>query len=296
MKIFVITKKTGIIYSLILIFLVAVIYVGKTRTALVANPQRELPIYCVEKDENDRRVAFSFDAAWGNEDTETLIEILGKYNIKATFFVVGGWVDKYPESVKALSDAGHEIMNHSDTHPHMTGLSAEEIKKEVESCDEKIKSITGKTPTLFRAPYGDYDDKVVSTLRELNHYTIQWDVDSLDWKELPAEEITQRVVEKVCPGSIVLFHNAAVNTPEALPQIIEKLQSDGYSIVPISELILTEDYHIDVTGKQIPNAADETAAPTESADAGAVSPAPTDSAPAETSAAPSETSSAPKEE
>lgn len=286
MKIFVITKKTGIIYSLILIFMIAVIYVGKSQTALVANPQKELPIYCVEKDENDKRVALTFDAAWGNEDTETLIEILGRYNVKATFFVVGGWVDKYPESVKALSDAGHEIMNHSDTHPHMTALSAEEIKKEVESCDEKIESITGKTPTLFRAPYGDYDDKVVSTLREINHYTIQWDVDSLDWKELPADEITQRVVEKVCPGSIVLFHNAAINTPEALPQIIEKLQGEGYSIVPVSELILTEDYHIDVTGKQIPNAAEETAAPTEAADEGTASPSPSGGAPAETSTAP----------
>lgn len=198
-------------------------------------------------------------------------------------------MDKYPESVKALSDAGHEIMNHSDTHPHMTALSAEEIKKEVESCDEKIESITGKTPTLFRAPYGDYDDKVVSTLREINHYTIQWDVDSLDWKELPADEITQRVVEKVCPGSIVLFHNAAINTPEALPQIIEKLQGEGYSIVPVSELILTENYHIDVTGKQIPNAAEETAAPIEAADGSTASPSPSGSAPAETSTAPAET-------
>lgn len=178
MKIFVITKKTGIIYSLILIFLLAVIYVGKNQTALVANTQKELPIYCVDKEANDKTVAFSFDAAWGNEDTETLIEILGKYNIKTTFFVVGGWVDKFPESVKALSDAGHEIMNHSDTHPHMTQLTAEEIKSEVQSCDSKIAQITGKTPTLFRAPYGDYDDKVVSTLREINHFTIQWDVDT----------------------------------------------------------------------------------------------------------------------
>lgn len=179
MKIFVISKKTGIIYSLVLIFLLAVIYVGRNQTALVANTQKELPIYCVEKTPEDKCVALSFDAAWGNEDTQTLIEILEKYNVKTTFFVVGGWVDKFPESVKALSDAGHEIMNHSNTHPHMTQISADEMRAEVEKCDEKIENITGVKPTLFRAPYGDYDDNVVSTLRELDHFTIQWDVETL---------------------------------------------------------------------------------------------------------------------
>ena len=121
----------------------------------------------------------SFDAAWGNEDTGKLIEIMNKYNVKTTFFVVGGWVDKFPESVKQLADAGHEIMNHSDTHPHMTQLSVEKIKEEVENCDKKIEKITGKKPNLFRAPYGDYDNKVIKTLKELGHYTIQWDVEAL---------------------------------------------------------------------------------------------------------------------
>ncbi len=214
------------------------------------------------REERNSRASAYLPFGWGNEDTETLIEIFDRYNIKTTFFVVGGWVDKYPESVKALSDAGHEVMNHSDTHPHMTQLTVDEIKAEVESCDKKIAEITGVTPTLFRAPYGDYDDTVISALRESNHYTVQWDVDSLDWKELSAEEITQRVTEKITPGSIVLFHNAALNTPEALPQIIEHLQGDGYSIVPVSELILTEDYHIDATGRQIPNSGAETSVPT----------------------------------
>lgn len=189
---------------------------------------------------------------WGNEDTKQLIDILGKYNVKATFFVVGDWVEKYPESVKQLHDAGHEIMNHSDTHKHMPQLSAEDIAKDINSCNDKIEKVTGVRPTLFRPPYGDYSDKVIKTLRDMKMYTIQWDVDSLDWMNKSAEFITKKVTTKVKPGSIVLFHNAAKNTPEALPGIIEKLQADGYKLVKISEIIYKDNYTIDHSGRQCP--------------------------------------------
>lgn len=159
------------------LLLISLLYIGKERTIEVANTAKDLPIYCVDKGD-EKIVALSFDAAWGNEDTQTLIDILNKYNVKTTFFVVGGWVDNFPDSVKALSDAGHEIMNHSNTHPHMTQLSAEKMKEEVSACDEKIRNITGVTPILFRAPYGDYNNQVVQTMRETNHYTIQWDVEA----------------------------------------------------------------------------------------------------------------------
>ena len=185
------------------------------RAAMAAATQRDLPIYCVQKD--SKVCSLTFDAAWGNEDTQQLIDILGKYNIKATFFVVGEWVDKYPESVKALHDAGHEIMNHSDNHPYFTKLSAEQIKIQLNTCNEKIAAITGVTPILFRPPYGDYNDSVVATVRECGMYCIQWDVDSLDWKDPTPDQICQRVLKRVQPGSIVLFHNAAKNTPAALP-------------------------------------------------------------------------------
>jgi len=216
---------------------------------LASAVKRDLPIYCVEK--TGKVVALSFDAAWGNEDTQELIDILGKYDIKATFFVVGEWVDKYPESVKALHEAGHEIMNHSDDHPHMNKMSEDEIIANVKACNEKIAAITGITPTLFRAPYGEYNDKVVGTLRSMGMYTIQWDVDSLDWKDLSAVEIKDRVLKKVNPGSIVLFHNAAKNTPAALPSIIDGLIQKGYSFAPLTKFIMTENYEIDHSGKQI---------------------------------------------
>ena len=211
---------------------------------------RQLPIYCVEKDY--KVLSISFDAAWGNEDTQQLIDILGKYNIKATFFVVGEWVDKYPESVKALHDAGHEVMSHSNDHAHFNSLSAEEITADLNTCNDKIEAVTGVRPTLFRCPYGEYDDHVINAVRSLGMEPIQWDVDSLDWKDLSAGEITQRVTSKVQPGSIVLFHNAALHTPEALPAIIEALLQEGYQFVPISQLILDGNYTIDHTGRQCP--------------------------------------------
>lgn len=211
---------------------------------------RQLPIYCVQRDQ--KVVSLSFDAAWGNEDTQQLIDILGKYNIKVTFFVVGEWVDKYPESVKALADAGHEIMNHSNDHAHFNSLSADEIAANINACNDKIEAITGVRPALFRPPYGEYDDHVIAAVRGMGMEPIQWDVDSLDWKELPAGEITQRVTSKVQPGSIVLFHNAALHTPEALPGIIEALLQEGYSFVPISQILLAGEYTIDHTGRQCP--------------------------------------------
>ncbi len=215
-----------------------------------ASAERKIPIYCVRRE--DKAVSLTFDAAWGNEDTQTLIDILGKYGVKATFFVVGAWVDKYPESVKALADAGHEVMNHSDDHAHFSQLSESRIRENVNSCCDKIEAVTGSRPALFRAPYGEYDNKVISTLDSMGIRTIQWDVDSLDWKDYDAATIYKRVTENVQPGSIVLFHNAAKHTPEALGDIIEYLQVNGYAIMPVSELLLDGDYTIDHTGRQCP--------------------------------------------
>ena len=217
----------------------------------VSASTRQLPIYCVQKDY--KVLSISFDAAWGNEDTQQLIDILDKYGVKATFFVVGEWVDKYPESVKALFDAGHEVMSHSDSHAHFNSLSSDEIVADLTACGDKIEGVTGVRPTLFRCPYGEYDDHVINAVRSMDIEPIQWDVDSLDWKDLSAADITKRVTGKVQPGSIVLFHNAALHTPEALPGIIEALLQQGYTFVPISQLILPgecgRDYSIDHPGR-----------------------------------------------
>ena len=213
-----------------------------------AQTDRILPIYSVERD--NKTVALSFDAAWGNEDTQQLIDILNDHGVKATFFLVGQWVDRYPESVKALAEAGMDVMNHSDDHAHFSQLSEQDIISNVNACNDKIEAITGTRPTLFRCPYGEYDNHVVSAVNSMGMHVIQWNVDSLDWKELSAQEITARVTKQVVPGSIILFHNAALHTPEALPGIIEYLQQEGYEILPVSQLILSGDTVIDHTGRQ----------------------------------------------
>lgn len=252
MRYFIITKRhITVVVSLVLGL--AVITASIFSYQALAASDRLVPIYCVE-DKGDKTVALSFDAAWGNEDTEQLISILGKYKVKATFFVVGSWVDKYPESVKQLSDAGHEINNHSNSHPHMPQLSVTQMTDELNACNEKISAITGKKPILFRAPYGDYDNTMLKTVTDNGMYTIQWDVDSRDWKE---EYTTDMIVRGVCDnvksGSIVLFHNAAKNTPEALPIILEKLIEEGYNFDLISNMIYKENYTIDHAGMQIKN-------------------------------------------
>ena len=246
MKYFIITKRQ-IMWCVSCVLALTIAVVGSVIS--FANNDRKLPIYCVETQK--KQIAISFDAAWGNDDTEQLIEILGEYNVPATFFVVGAWVDKYPESVKQLSDAGHQIQNHSNTHPYMTGLSTEQMIDELESCNRKIENITGKKPTLFRPPYGDYDNRVIETVESVDMYTIQWDVDSLDWKDnATPESICKRVTSKVKNGSIVLFHNDADHTPEALPTILKCLKDEGYEFVFISDLIYKKDYEIKHDGTQ----------------------------------------------
>ena len=236
----------GMILAVMLIFWT----VSSPAIVGVSASQRSLPVYSVER--GDKWVALSFDAAWGNEDTQTLIDILDRYGVHSTFFVVGDWVDKYPESVKALADAGNDVINHSSDHAHFSSLSDQQIAENITACNEKIAAVTGVTPALFRCPYGEYDDHVIQGVQALGMTAVQWDVDSLDWKGLSAQEITQRVLQQIKPGSIVLFHNAAEHTPEALPGILASLQKDGYTILPISQLLLEGETFIDSTGMQCP--------------------------------------------
>ena len=246
MKTIVITKKHIITLSSIILSLSLCII---CTISAFADKNRKLPIYCV--DTKEKKIAISFDAAWGNDDTETLINILKEYNVPATFFVVGAWVDKYPESVKQLSDAGHQIQNHSNTHPYMSTLPLNQMLDEINTCNDKIEKITGNRPTLLRPPYGDYNNQLIEALASVNMHCIQWDVDSLDWKDTATpESICQRVTSKVKNGSIVLFHNDADHTPAALPNILKCLKDEGYEFVFIEDLIYKENYEIIHDGTQ----------------------------------------------
>lgn len=215
--------------------------------AVSATP-RILPIYGV--DTTEKKVAISFDAAWGAEKTPEILDILDRYSVKTTFFLVGFWIDEYPETLKEIAARGHEIGNHTATHPHLNSLSREAIKEELGIVHDQIQALTGQSAFLFRPPFGEYSNKVIEAAGELGYYTIQWSVDSLDWRDLSADAIHDRVVGNIHPGAIVLFHNNATNTPAALPRIIESLQEQGYEIVPISEIIYRDDFYIDHRGFQ----------------------------------------------
>lgn len=250
MRLLILTKRSllSIAFCLLIGILSATVAISSTVKAVqTATTPREIPIYYVETDK--KQVALSFDAAWGNEQTEGLLDTLDKYNVKTTFFLVGEWVDKFPESVKEIAKRGHDVGNHSDTHCHMTQISTADMTGEIQSCNEKIKKLTNTTPTLFRAPYGDYNNDVVNSVKGCDMYCVQWDVDSLDWKDPSAEQITKNVVDKIQNGSIILLHNGATNTPEALPMVIEAIRAKGYEIVPISQILLKGDYWTDHEGR-----------------------------------------------
>lgn len=213
---------------------------------------RKIPIYSVETDAP--KVALSFDAAWGNEETGALLDILAKHNVHATFFMTGQWVECYPEDVKAIAAAGHDLGNHSQNHKEMSCLSASECAREIQQVHDQVKALTGIDMTLFRPPYGDYDDQLIEVASGLGYHVIQWNVDSLDWKDYGAQDIVSRVLnhKNLCNGSIILMHNGAKYTKDALEQVITGLQEKGYEIVPISQLIYTENYTTDHTGRQMP--------------------------------------------
>ena len=212
---------------------------------------RELPIYCVETDE--KKVALSFDAAWGNEDTQRILEILAKHNIHVTFFATGGWVESYPDDVKAILDAGHDLGNHSENHKNMSQLSNDEKEQEIMKVHDKVKNLTGYEMFLFRPPYGDYDNDVIKTATKCGYYPIQWDVDSLDWKDYGVDSIISTFCtnKHLGNGSIILCHNGAKYTADALDTLITNIKGQGYEIVPVSELIYRDGYHMNAEGRQI---------------------------------------------
>ncbi len=209
---------------------------------------RELPVYSVER--SDKVLAISFDAAWGGEHTPALLDILDEYGVKTTFFLVGIWVERYPELVKEIVARGHEIGNHSTSHPQMTKISEEKMREELKVTSDRIEMLSGVRPTLFRPPYGDYNDKVVTVSRAEGYECVQWNVDSLDWKNRGVDDLVRNATKNNKPGDIVLFHNDSQYIVQALPTILKTYQDAGFRIIPVSEILLAGNTEIDHTGRQ----------------------------------------------
>ena len=256
MRFLILTKRSLLCAALIALsaVLVAAGLGRQYQTSSASNTgERKIPVYCV--DTNEKKIAITFDAAWGADDTDELLAILAEYNAKVTVFAVGDWVRQNPDAVKAFYEAGHTIANHSDTHTAYSKLSYEEIKADIQRCNAEIEKCIGKAPALVRVPSGDYTNDAINAAESLSMQTIQWSVDSLDWQGVSVEEMVERVTGATENGSILLFHNDVKNTPEALRQILQILSERGYRFVTVDELIYTEDFRIDATGKQHKNAA-----------------------------------------
>ena len=250
---FIVVKRKEILRALIVVILfvacaVCLSFADVERTVF-ARTEKKLPVYRVDVGE-EKVVAISFDAAWGADKTRKIVQTLQEKGAKATFFLVGFWVDAYKEEVAFLADSGMELGNHSKNHLHMSTLNGAKLKEEVEYVNRAVRTLTGVTPRVFRAPFGEYDDKLLSAVESAGMIPIQWDVDSLDWKGISGEEIVKRVVGKVRNGSIILCHNNSDHILDALPAILDQLTEKGYRFVTMSELVYSEQYTIDAQGVQ----------------------------------------------
>lgn len=249
---FLVLHKRGIIKSIAFFMIsIALIICFAFNAPLIQETmanKRLVPIYKVATEE--KLVAISFDAAWGADKTQDIIDILLQHEARATFFLVGFWIEKYPEMVKKIHDSGLTIGNHSNNHLKMSALAEDEMKKEITTVNQMIFELTDNYPKLFRAPFGDYNNLLCQSVTDLNMMTIQWDVDSLDWKGLSGKEIADRVIARVEAGSIILCHNNSDHIVEALPIILLSLKNKGFKIVAIEELVYEDDYYIDSAGVQ----------------------------------------------
>lgn len=250
MKIAVLRKKRllSIAAAALCMLFVAAAAVSFGGAAQANAAMRKIPVYRV--DTPSKTVSITFDAAWGADKTKGILDILDDFDVKATFFLVGFWVDNFNEIVKEIDRRGHEIGTHSETHPHMPKLSAQQMKSQLATSCAKITNLTGKQVSVFRPPFGDYNDQLISVCEEQGLIPIQWDVDSLDWKGLSAEAIHERVIKRVKNGSIVLFHNNSDNILKALPLVLQTLKLKGFSFAPVGELVYKQDYFVDNSGEQ----------------------------------------------
>ena len=212
---------------------IALVFIGSYAVGAFAK-KRKLPIYSVDR--TDKKVAISFDCAWGVEFTDGILTELSRHGVKCTFFAVEFWVEKHPDYAKKIVEAGHELGTHSKTHPYMSKLTKEKAREELVSSSLAIEKTTGVKPTLFRPPFGDYDDKLIELCAELKLYPVQWDVDSLDWKNLNCEEMLERIIPKTQSGDILLFHNDTAHTAESLDRILSGLSEKGFTFSKVSDL------------------------------------------------------------
>ena len=241
--------QTYIVSILTVAVLIGIANINSIKAIPTSTSERYIPIYKVQTQK--KQVAITMNCAWSAQDIDSILETLKNNNVKITFFMVGDWIDKYPEAVKKIYEAGHEIGSHSNTHPHVNKLSAEKNLEEIQLSVNKIEKITGSKTNLYRTPYGEYNDTVIKTAQENGYYPIQWNLDTLDYEGLTGEEMWNRIKDKLENGSIILSHNGTKHTADSLDMLIKNIKNKGYEIVKVSDLIYKENYAIKNDGTQM---------------------------------------------
>ena len=245
----IVTYFISVLTVVLLFFVASTLNKNDETVETSATGERLLPIYNVKTEE--KKVAFTMNCAWNADDIDNILETLENENVKITFFMVGEWIDKYPEAVEKIYKAGHEIANHSDTHKHVNNLSYNDNVKEIVSANEKIKKITGAENKLYRAPYGEYNNTVIKAAKENGYIPIQWNLDTLDYTGITGEEMWNRIEGKLKEGDIILSHNGTKHTADSLEMLIKNIKEKGFEIVKVSDLIYQDNYKIDINGTQI---------------------------------------------
>lgn len=206
---FIVFNGKKLLRGLLMVSLLTVIcIVGSNMTKNIietASKNRLLPVYSVETE--DKKVAITFDCAWGADDIPNIVETLNTNNVNATFFAVGTWVDKYPEAIKLLADNNMIIGNHSNSHAHVSNMSYGEVLEDMMKCNEKIEDIACESVQFYRGPYGEYNNTVITVASELQMQCVQWNIDTLDYTGLTPDEMCARIKKGLKEGSIILMHN-----------------------------------------------------------------------------------------
>ena len=231
------------------LFTMSIIANNKQTLEVSSSTNENLPIYNVQTEEN--AVSLTMNCAWNADDIDKILKTLKDNNVKATFFMVGSWVDKFPEEVKKIAKEGHEIANHSNTHPHVNKLNIDKNCEEITKCSEKLKNITGKEVNLYRCPYGEYNNTVINAANSLNYYSIQWSLDTLDYTGLTGNEMWNRLDRKLKKGDIILMHNGTKHTADSLELLIKNIQSKGLEIKKVSDILYKDNYKINENGTQV---------------------------------------------
>lgn len=244
--------KAGLlVLSLFLLVGCGVIYIPKAISVFRDDKKDfRMPINRVACKE--KKISLSFDVGGKDKDLVPILKVLKEHNIKATFFLSGNWIARYPEMVCTIYEEGHDIGNHSQNHRRMGELSQKECEEQIKLVHDKVKMLTGQNMRLFRAPYDEFEGETLEAVKSLGYFPIRWNINSCDWKDYGISPMVNEICnnKNLKKGSIILCHTGTKFTKDALPKVINCLQKKGYTFEKVSDIIYTNNYVIDRNGVQ----------------------------------------------